>query len=457
MKYNMLDEINDFRASLQAQKSATDYAYSQRNELAVAFAKMATYAGCTAGRGRDTKQPDEGWQHVVYVDTPDGRQVSWHMSPDSVPLLDGLPEYQGEWDGTFFAREAGWSRDLPCAAQAPGDPAGSFEKHMEYMRENIALKKRIAALEELLLDIHPELACWHSPVANRIKAALFTSTTLDKGALDAAIAAARDGIAMVVGTKMADATLPVIDQASAKYDVPKDMLEALLISKDNFYQDEVEDIAHALAQECEDAELDPGGLVTINREKLKAIAVRVLNKAKAALSAAVALDDSAPVERLHAEIERRRLRGQNCAKKVIVLRAQLADQDALLAEGCLLLREIRHDCNHSRLRDAQIDGFLHKALSARAEPSVQMVRAHKHTCANVQPGSTSADVCDCGAMADGKPVPVERDDRAELSAKNQQLSGFLRQALAALNPRGELAKAIKAALDSKTTEGASHE
>lgn len=47
-------------------------------------------------------------------------------------------------------------------------------------------------------------------------------------------------------------------------------------------------------------------------------------------------------------------------------------------------------------------------------------------------------------------APVERDERAELSAKNQQLSGFLRQALAALNPRGELAKAIKVALEKAT-------
>lgn len=62
------------------------------------------------------------------------------------------------------------------------------------------------------------------------------------------------------------------------------------------------------------------------------------------------------------------------------------------------------------------------ALSASAEPSapkyprVEFVRAHKHTCANVQPGSTSADVCDCGAVVDGLPVPAERDERAAFEA-----------------------------------------
>ncbi|WP_433886914.1 hypothetical protein [Pseudomonas vranovensis] len=66
------------------------------------------------------------------------------------------------------------------------------------------------------------------------------------------------------------------------------------------------------------------------------------------------------------------------------------------------------------------------ALSASAEPSapdyprMQRVRAHKHTCANVQPGSTEADICDCGAVVDGKAVevqpsaPVERDERAAI-------------------------------------------
>lgn len=64
-----------------------------------------------------------------------------------------------------------------------------------------------------------------------------------------------------------------------------DGLESQLSSKKDFYDDPIEDIAFALAVECEEAELDPRGKVTINREKLKAIAARVLEKASAALSA----------------------------------------------------------------------------------------------------------------------------------------------------------------------------
>lgn len=31
-------------------------------------------------------------------------------------------------------------------------------------------------------------------------------------------------------------------------------------------------------------------------------------------------------------------------------------------------------------------------------PRLKTVRSHKHTCANVKPGSTYADKCDCGAL-----------------------------------------------------------
>ncbi len=42
-------------------------------------------------------------------------------------------------------------------------------------------------------------------------------------------------------------------------------------------------------------------------------------------------------------------------------------------------------------------------------PRMQIVRGHKHTCANVQIGSTSADKCDCGALdSAGHAIPVCR-------------------------------------------------
>lgn len=85
--------------------------YVQRNELAVAFAAMALRAGFKAGRGIDESKV-EGWQHVLYVDLPNGQQVSWHMSPECVELLDILPSYDGEWDKLYTATHKGWSIEL---------------------------------------------------------------------------------------------------------------------------------------------------------------------------------------------------------------------------------------------------------------------------------------------------------------------------------------------------------
>lgn len=78
---------------------------------------------------------------------------------------------------------------------------------------------------------------------------------------------------------------PAALSASAEPSAPveRDDLESHLKSINGFYEDSVEDIAHALAQECEDAELNPADLVTINRDKLRAIAARAMDKARAAL------------------------------------------------------------------------------------------------------------------------------------------------------------------------------
>ncbi len=82
--------------------------YSERNNLAIGLAKMALLAGLKAGRGFDDDPKKDWapeWRHIVYVDLPNGSQVSWHMSPKELPLLDSLPAYEGGWDGTFLGRE----------------------------------------------------------------------------------------------------------------------------------------------------------------------------------------------------------------------------------------------------------------------------------------------------------------------------------------------------------------
>lgn len=69
--------------------------------------------GFNAGHGVDGNgEWDDDWRHVVYIDLPDGRQVSWHMSPEMIKHLDLLPEYRGEWDGTFLSRGSEFLYDL---------------------------------------------------------------------------------------------------------------------------------------------------------------------------------------------------------------------------------------------------------------------------------------------------------------------------------------------------------
>jgi hypothetical protein len=101
--------------------------YAERNALAVAFCKAAVLLGWPAGRGTDSDHPEWGseWRHVVYVELPGGQQVSWHIAPAQIDLLDGLPTYTGEWDGTFAAREQGWVAGVGGSTKSaqPAEPS----------------------------------------------------------------------------------------------------------------------------------------------------------------------------------------------------------------------------------------------------------------------------------------------------------------------------------------------
>lgn len=104
--------------------------YSERNALAIAFARAAIAAGWPAGRGFDAdadKDWNDDWRHVIYVDIPNGTQVSWHVSPKEVPLLEGLPEYNGKWDGTFVARNQSWCQFDASPKGALNEQFGSAE------------------------------------------------------------------------------------------------------------------------------------------------------------------------------------------------------------------------------------------------------------------------------------------------------------------------------------------
>lgn len=94
----------------------SDNIYSQRAALSVALAWMTIRAGGMAGRGLDTRaDPDSDWGHVLYIETPEGDQISYHFAPRDVKLLDGLPGYGVPWDGKFTGRDNFWV----CQYKAP--------------------------------------------------------------------------------------------------------------------------------------------------------------------------------------------------------------------------------------------------------------------------------------------------------------------------------------------------
>lgn len=86
--------------------------YGQRAALSVALAWMTIKAGGVAGRGFDqdiaNRGNEEGWGHVLYIETPGGDQISYHFNPGDASLLEGLPDYQGKWDGSYNGRETFW-------------------------------------------------------------------------------------------------------------------------------------------------------------------------------------------------------------------------------------------------------------------------------------------------------------------------------------------------------------
>lgn len=128
----------------------TQNAYSQRNALAVAFVKMALLQGWPAGRGIDGREEnDMEWRHVVYVDLPSGDQVSWHMSPDDVKLLDGLPCYRGEWNGQWTAKDVDWIKLLDVQTE----PLEPLTECADRMLSGFALTRWYIELRKLRADL----------------------------------------------------------------------------------------------------------------------------------------------------------------------------------------------------------------------------------------------------------------------------------------------------------------
>lgn len=105
-------QVDRLSKELLETRERLESVYNQRNNLAVAFAWVARDNGLNAGRGIDGREHmPMDWRHVVYVDLHNGKQVSWHISPSDLHLLELMPQYDGVWDGKFTGC-GNWSKDL---------------------------------------------------------------------------------------------------------------------------------------------------------------------------------------------------------------------------------------------------------------------------------------------------------------------------------------------------------
>ncbi|MGI9297788.1 MAG: hypothetical protein ACR2QC_07810 [Gammaproteobacteria bacterium] len=86
----LLSEGTDV-ADLQRRK---DEAYHERNKVVAVLARL--FPSGVAKTNIEDWSPE--WHSCVYIDLPTG-QVSWHFHDSQTYLFEGLPAYQGKWDG----------------------------------------------------------------------------------------------------------------------------------------------------------------------------------------------------------------------------------------------------------------------------------------------------------------------------------------------------------------------
>lgn len=94
-----VQEVIKLRAVVEDMRKRKDDAYTERNRVVAAFAKLATIMDWSVSVTR-TAIPgwSEDWHGCVFIDTPQG-QVSWHFHDSHADLFKGLPHRPATWDG----------------------------------------------------------------------------------------------------------------------------------------------------------------------------------------------------------------------------------------------------------------------------------------------------------------------------------------------------------------------
>lgn len=104
------DLVDSLRAEIATLKSQKNGAYSERNKVVAAYARLCRAAGTRVTVAKHQPGPDSAeiwesdWSTVVLIELPTG-QVSWHFHDSEVHLLDGLPRGANDWDGHSTAEK----------------------------------------------------------------------------------------------------------------------------------------------------------------------------------------------------------------------------------------------------------------------------------------------------------------------------------------------------------------
>lgn len=120
--------------AVEDMRARKDAAYEERNKVVAALARLFP----SGLKQTDIPGWDPEWHGAIYIDLPTG-QVSWHYHVSQGHLFNGLPAYQGAWDGhdtpekyrrlaalTGPARDGGdQGRDPNGSGSRPSDQAAS--------------------------------------------------------------------------------------------------------------------------------------------------------------------------------------------------------------------------------------------------------------------------------------------------------------------------------------------
>lgn len=84
----LAEEVAELRAT-------KDGAYTERNHLVALLARLFP----SGIRPTNIEGWDPEWQGCVYIDMPDGKQISYHYHDNQAHLFKDLPPYTKEYDG----------------------------------------------------------------------------------------------------------------------------------------------------------------------------------------------------------------------------------------------------------------------------------------------------------------------------------------------------------------------